>query len=102
MAKTDELSGIEGPGVSPVKNKRLDNAIAKWRGIVATRMDLTEQEVKAKEGVVGIMHELNIGLYRYQDDDDEVRVVILDTTEKLKFKKSVVEVDEDDDKKDGD
>ena len=43
MAKTDDLPGVEGEGVSPKRIKRLDNAVALWRANVAGRQELTDK-----------------------------------------------------------
>lgn len=86
MKTTDELPGVEGPGVSPKKIKRLDNAIANWRENVTNRMALTEKEVASRGKVMLIMNEEGVAKYTYQESDDEQKIVELDKTEKLKFK----------------
>lgn len=88
MAKTDDLEGMTGAGVAPKKIKRLDNAIEKWRAIVEERMALTESEVDARDKVIEIMHEESVKSYPYWTSDDEQRLVVLDSTEKLKLKKA--------------
>ena len=94
-AKTEELPGVEGEGVSVKKIKRLDNAITAWRGFVEERMALTESEVAARDKVVSIMHEEGITKYPYWASDDEQKLVVLDKTEKLKLKNAAsAEADE--------
>jgi hypothetical protein len=88
MAKTEDLEGIQGEGVSPKKIKRLDTAIASWRGFVTDRMDALEKEIEARDKVLNIMHAENLTLYPYWISDDEKRNVVLDRTEKLKLMKA--------------
>jgi predicted transcriptional regulator len=85
-AKTEELPGIEGEGVSPKKIKKLDNAIAGWRENVKTRMEWTRKEVESRDKVMQIMRSEGVVKYSYQESDDEKKIVELDVTEKLKFK----------------
>src|SRR5580700_1466356 len=90
MAKTEELPGVEGEGVGPQKNiKALDNAVADWRSKVAERMALTEKEVEARNKVVSLMHKHNLTKYPYWETDDEKKLLVLDSTEKLKLTKAV-------------
>ncbi len=86
--RTEELSGIEGEGVAPKKIKRLDNAINAWRSHVTERMDILEKEVAARDKVVAIMHEEGLTSYPYWITDDEKKLVVLDSTEKLMMKKA--------------
>ena len=97
MAKTDEIPGIEGEGVSPKKIKKLDNAIEKWRSFVGQRMAVLESEIEARNNVVAIMHAENLTKYPYWEDDETQKVVILDTTEKLKLKKADAPAEDGDD-----
>ena len=91
MAKTEELPAMEGDGVGPQKKiRRLDNAIAAWRENVTNRMSWTEKEVESRDKVMTILHEEGIQRYRYQESDDEVKFVELDSTEKLKYKNASV------------
>ena len=85
-AKTEELPGVEGEGVSVKKIKRLDNAIATWRDNVTNRMSWTEKEVASRDKVMVIMHEEGVRKYPYSESDDEQKIVELDMSEKLKFK----------------
>lgn len=86
--RTEELPGVEGEGVSPKKIKRLDNAINAWRSYMTERMDVLEKEVEARNKVVSIMHEEGVTSYPYWVTDDEKKMVVLDSTEKLKLKKA--------------
>jgi hypothetical protein len=96
MAKTEELSGMEGEGVTPKKIKRLENAIEKWRGYVTQRMAVLESEVEARDNVIAIMHAENLTKYPYWIDDEVQKVLVLDSTEKLKLKKPEASEDADD------
>ena len=89
MAKTEELQGIEGEGVGPVKKiKSLDTAIDEWRSIVEKRMKLTESEVEASQKVTDLMHKHNLTAYPYWVDDETQKLVVLEGKEKLKLKKA--------------
>jgi|SRR5580704_6875814 hypothetical protein len=90
MAKTEELPGVEGEGVGPQKKiKALDNAVSDWRSKVAQRMALGEQEVEARNKVVSLMHKHNLVKYPYWESDEEKKLLVLDSTEKLKLTKAV-------------
>lgn len=92
MAKTDELPGVEGEGVGPQKKiKSLDTATGDWRDLVDKRMALTEREVEARNKVVDLMHKHNLKSYPYWETDDDQKVLVLDSTEKLKLKKPDVD-----------
>jgi hypothetical protein len=87
MPRTEELQGIEGEGVAPKRIKRLDNAVEKWRSIVADRQALTEKEVEARDKCVEIMHQEGLKTYRYWDSDDDQKDLVLIGAEKLKLQK---------------
>lgn len=78
---------MEGEGVAPKKIKRLDNAIAAWRSIVEQRMNLTENEVVARDKVQTIMQEEKLTKYPYWVDDETQKDVVLDETVKVKMTK---------------
>ena len=88
MAKTEEIPGMTGEGVSPKKIKALDNAIADWRSIVEDRMNLTEREVSAAAKVTELLHKHNLTSYPYWVDDETQKLVVLEGKEKLKLKKA--------------
>lgn len=88
MAKTEELSGMEGEGVTPKKIKSLDTAIEEWRGFVEKRMALTEKECEASQKVTDLMHKHQITSYPYWVDDETQKLVVLEGKEKLKLKKA--------------
>lgn len=79
---------MTGEGIAPKKIKRLDNACDRWRELIAQRQAVLEEEVKARDKVVAIMHEEGIVCYPYFVDDDTRKLLILDSTEKLKLKKA--------------
>ena len=87
-AKTEELPGVEGEGVTPKKIKALDTAIDDWRAIVQKRMDLTEKEVEASQRVTDLMHKHGLTAYPYWVDDETQKLVVLEGKEKLKLKKA--------------
>jgi hypothetical protein len=86
MARTEELPGVEGEGVSPKRIKKLDNAVAQWRASVAARQELTEKEVESRDKVLAMMHAEGITQYHYYDEDDEKKLLIIEGTEKVKLK----------------
>src|SRR5271170_5009445 len=88
MAKTDELDGIEGKGVSPQKRiKSLDNAIEEWRANVDKRTVLTKKECESRQVVIDLMHKHSVTRYPWSNSDDEEKILKLDATEKLKLSK---------------
>lgn len=88
MAKTDELDGIEGAGVSPQKRiKSLDNAIEEWRGNVEKRMALAKKECESRDKVIDLLHKNGVTRYPWSNSDDEEKILRLDATEKLKLAK---------------
>lgn len=87
MAKTEEFPNIQGKGVSLIRIKRLDNAVEAWRAIVADRQTQTEKEVKARDKCVDIMHQEGLQSYRYWEDDDNAKDLVLVGAEKLKLQK---------------
>ena len=88
MAKTEELPGVEGEGVSTKKIAALEKAIGDWRDIVARRTELTAEEVEASNKVTALMHKHNLTAYPYWVDDDTRKLVVLEGKEKLKLKKA--------------
>ena len=73
----DDLQGIEGPGVAPVRIKELDQAIDAYVAERDKRMTMTKKEVAAKTKLSELMHkhEAEIGkdsngeiIYRYNDE----------------------------------
>lgn len=89
MAKTDDLPEMTGDGVAPKKIKKLDNAIEAWRGFVEKRMELTESEVAARDKCIFIMHAEGLTKYPYWVSDDEQKLLVLESNEKLKLKNAV-------------
>jgi hypothetical protein len=88
MAKTEELSGMEGEGIAVKKIAALDKAVETWRAYVEQRMSLTEKEVEARDKCIALMHKHNVVCYRYWISDEEQKLLVLDSTEKLKLKKA--------------
>jgi hypothetical protein len=86
MPRTADLPGVEGEGVAPKRIKALDNACGKWRAVVAQRQSLTEEEVKARDKVLSLMHEHGVTKYHYYDDDDEKKLLCIEANEKVKLK----------------
>jgi hypothetical protein len=72
-AKTDDLPGVEGEGVSRKKIKGLEDAIETWNGIKEKRMALTKKEIEARAVVESLLTKHELKRYQY-DDDHEVIV----------------------------
>jgi hypothetical protein len=88
MPKTNDLPGVEGPGVAREKIQALDNRIEKWRDCIDARMKLLEKEVEARDAVIAFMKEKGLTLYRWQGDDHGEGILTLDAVEKLKLKRA--------------
>lgn len=71
-AKQDDLSGVEGPGVSPAKFKDVDEAFDTMLGARTNRMKWGKKEVEAQASLLEIMHKRDIEVY-YFDDQKYVR-----------------------------
>lgn len=85
-----------GPGVSPVKIKELDDALADYKEKRDARCDASKLEVPAKELVLTLMHKYAEQLhddkgtlrYKFQDGDELKDVYIEAAKEKIKFGKT--------------
>ena len=86
MARTEELPGVEGEGVSPKRIKKLDNAVAQWRATVAARQELIDKEGESRDKVLLIMRQEGVTQYHYYDEDDEEKLLVIEGTEKVKLK----------------
>lgn len=59
--------GIEGPGVSPVKDKKLDNLGRKFRDLREESASIGEQKTKNESEILERMKELGIKVYKLDD-----------------------------------
>lgn len=81
MAKQDDLGGIEGEGVSPVKIKAVDTAFDELIGARSKRMSWGEKEGEASATLVNLFHKHNLKVYTFDD-----KKYTLATIEKIKLK----------------
>ena len=65
--KQEELPGVEGEGVSPVKIKEIEVAADNYVEVRDKRMKLTEKEIASRDVVVSLMKKHNISKYVYDD-----------------------------------
>lgn len=72
---TEDLNGMEGPGVARRKIKPLEDAIDAWNSVKEKRMALTEKEAEAKAAVRLLMEKNEVAIYRYGEGDHEVVLV---------------------------
>ncbi len=72
MAKQDELAGVEGDGVSPVKFKDVDEAFDALLGARSNRMKWGKKELEAQATLLDVMHKRSLDVY-YFDDTKYVR-----------------------------
>jgi hypothetical protein len=93
MAKTEDLNGMTGEGVSPKRIKAIDDATDEWRAAVTKRQNLLEKEVELRDAVVALMHKHGVTKYRYNVDDDTTKLLVLVGSEKLKLAKEESEED---------
>ena len=82
MAKTDDLPGVEGEGVSRKKIKSVEVAADNYCDIRDRRMSLTEKEVEARTVLISKMKEHGLSEYVYDDH----KVVLLPGVEKVKVR----------------
>jgi hypothetical protein len=95
-AKTQELPGVEGPGVSPVSITEIEDLADKYADARDKRMKLTTKEVEAKTNLLAALHahEKEIGKdgegairYVYNGGEKDRRVIVLKPSdEKLTVK----------------
>lgn len=76
MAKNQDLPGVEGPGVGPVKITAIDRAIAKYERAKDARCNESPKEVAAKTELRELLHQNRAqlpingdGLPFYRSDD---------------------------------
>jgi hypothetical protein len=72
IAKQDDLAGVEGPGVSIPKDKKLDKLADEFTDLRDSKAKMAEEMTAIETKIVERMVELEISLYRYADR--EVRV----------------------------
>lgn len=81
--KTEDLPGVDGPGVAPVRIPAVEAAAAAYFKVKERRCELTTKEVSAKRDLIDVLHanEEKIGrdstgvlTYRYDDEDLVVRL----------------------------
>jgi hypothetical protein len=95
-AKTQELPGVEGPGVSPVSIPEIEKLADAYVDARDKRVKLTTKEVEAKTNLLAALHahEKEIGKtadgeirYVYNGGDKDRRVILLKPSdEKLRVK----------------
>lgn len=78
----DDLNGIEGPGVSTPKDKRLDALADEFTEKRDQKAALAEKMTAIEAKIIDRMQELKLELYRYSDR--EVRIKYGKTHAKIK------------------
>lgn len=86
---SEELPGVEGPGVSRPKIKAIETAAADYVIDRDKRMKMTEKEVAAKKNLITVMEK---HLDKLVPDDDGVYHYLYDDLEILFSKKENVKV----------
>lgn len=72
MPRNEELPGVEGPGVSPVKVKALDEAFDELLGARKRRMDWGKKEKDAQSRVLELMKKHEVEVYYYDETPYEI------------------------------
>lgn len=67
MARIEDLPGVEGEGVSPVKIKAVDTAFDELIGARSKRMSWGEKEGEASAALVTLFHKHNLKVYVFDD-----------------------------------
>lgn len=67
MPKQEELGGVEGPGVSPVKIKAVDNAFDELLSAREKRMSYGEKEGEASAVLVELFRKHDLRSYTFDD-----------------------------------
>lgn len=97
MAKNQDLPGVDGPGVAPLKIPEIEKAINKYQRKKDERCQASPGEVAAKQELRALLHEhkselpvnaQGIPFYRYDERD-----YLLE--EKLKVQKIVTDEEDD-------
>lgn len=83
-----EQQTLPAEGMARKKIPAVEKAALKYRGIRDERMQLTKEEVEARNGLVAAMTEAEITVYKFDDAEGEELTVELDTTTKVKVKKA--------------
>lgn len=81
MARNEDLPGVEGEGVSPVKIKAMDEAFDALLGARGNRMKWATKEKEAQTALIDLFHKTDLKLYVFDD-----RTYILADIEKVKLK----------------
>jgi len=80
MPKNVDLPGVEGPGVSPVRIKAVDEAFDALIGARTKRMSWGEKEAEASAELVALFHKNDLSIYVFDD-----RKYTLKQIEKIKL-----------------
>ncbi len=67
--KQEELSGVEGPGISPVKIKELDRLADRFIEKRDAKADLASDITKIEGQMAEIMEEHGISKYKFSDQE---------------------------------
>lgn len=79
--KQDDLTGVEGEGVSLKKIKAVDEAFGALLGARGSRMKYATKEKEAQAELIALMEKHNLSIYNYDD-----RVYVLADIKKVKLK----------------
>lgn len=72
-AKETDLPGVEGPGVSQVKDKTLEKLADEFIEVRDEKAALAEKLGKVESKLLDRMNELNITRYRFSDQEAVVK-----------------------------
>jgi hypothetical protein len=71
--KQDDLGGMTGAGVAPVKIKKLDNLGDKFIDLRDSKADLATQITACEKGIIELMKENGLTSYAFSDQIIELK-----------------------------